>query len=156
MTRHRIALALGASLLAACGPGAAPGAEVPAGPPTAAPVIDVGHAAASASASTPPLTTAPAAPEVAPATKLPIAAGSASAGGLHFACKLSSPRKSDDPCSADADCGVSEPCHAKACVAKAASHPPGPGTTCTRNLVCDSADANRCGCFEGRCALIPP
>ena len=71
------------------------------------------------------------------------------------ACKLTEPKKSDDACATDTDCGVSDPCHARACVAKAKSNPPGPATTCTRNLVCDSADANRCGCFEGRCALIP-
>jgi hypothetical protein len=23
-------------------------------------------------------------------------------------------------------------------------------------MACDSVDANRCGCLEGRCSLIPP
>ena len=72
------------------------------------------------------------------------------------ACKLAAPKKSEDSCSTDADCGVSQPCHAPACVAKAKSNPPTKDTMCTRILACESADANRCGCHEGRCALIPP
>ena len=71
-------------------------------------------------------------------------------------CQLPAPRSSDDACSVAADCGVSEPCHAPACVGKARSHPARAGILCTQNLVCDSADANRCDCFEGRCALLPP
>jgi hypothetical protein len=27
---------------------------------------------------------------------------------------------------------------------------------CTEIMDCASVDANRCGCFEGRCSLIPP
>jgi hypothetical protein len=27
---------------------------------------------------------------------------------------------------------------------------------CTMSIECDSVDVNRCGCLEGRCALIPP
>jgi len=72
------------------------------------------------------------------------------------ACRLPAPRKSDDACATDADCGVSEPCHAHACVAKAKSRPRTPDTMCTMIMDCQSADVNRCGCFEGRCALIPP
>lgn len=72
------------------------------------------------------------------------------------ACKLPAPKKSEDACKQDSDCGVSEPCHAAACVAKAKSNPPKADTMCTRMLACHSADVNRCGCFEGRCALIPP
>ena len=75
--------------------------------------------------------------------------------GTH-GCKLPAPLKSDDVCSTDADCGVSEPCHARACVARARSHPPAHDTMCTQMLACGTADANRCGCLEGRCALIPP
>jgi hypothetical protein len=71
-------------------------------------------------------------------------------------CKLPAPVKSGDACTTDADCGVSDPCHAKACVAKAKSHPKQPDTMCTMSLDCSSADVNRCGCLEGKCALIPP
>src|SRR6185369_2059821 len=71
-------------------------------------------------------------------------------------CRLPAPVKSEDACRTDADCGVSEPCHAKACVAKAKSHPRQPDTACTLSLDCSSADVNKCGCFEGKCALIPP
>jgi hypothetical protein len=72
------------------------------------------------------------------------------------ACKLPAPKKSEDACKQDSECGVSDPCHAAACVAKAKSNPPKADTVCTRMLACHSADVNRCGCFEGRCALIPP
>jgi hypothetical protein len=99
----------------------------------------------------------PAPPTPAPAPAPTAAASSTASGGSGLpGCKLPAPLKSDDACSADADCGVSDPCHAKACVARARSHPPTPDTMCTQILDCRSADANRCGCFEGRCALIPP
>ncbi|APR80352.1 Hypothetical protein A7982_05699 [Minicystis rosea] len=71
-------------------------------------------------------------------------------------CRLPAPVKSTDACSSDADCGVSDPCHAHACVAKAKSRPKTPDTMCTMVMDCASADVNRCGCLEGRCALIPP
>jgi hypothetical protein len=71
------------------------------------------------------------------------------------ACKLPAPVKSQDRCSTDADCAPSDPCHAKACVAKAKAAPPS-GKMCTRDLQCDTADVNKCGCFEGFCALTPP
>jgi hypothetical protein len=71
-------------------------------------------------------------------------------------CHLPAAKKSDDACKADVDCSPLDPCHAKACVARAKSKPRTPDTMCTTIAVCDSADANRCGCFEGRCALIPP
>ena len=71
-------------------------------------------------------------------------------------CRLPAPKLSDDACTTDADCGVSDPCHAEACVAKAKSHPPTAETVCTRIMKCNTADANRCGCHQGRCALIPP
>jgi hypothetical protein len=72
------------------------------------------------------------------------------------ACHLPAAKKSDDSCKSDADCGPSAPCHAPACVAKAKSKPRTPDIMCTMMLGCETADANRCGCFEGRCALIPP
>lgn len=72
------------------------------------------------------------------------------------ACHLPAAKKSEDACKTDADCGPSDPCHAMACVAKAKSKPKTPDTMCTMMMSCESADANRCGCFEGRCALIPP
>jgi hypothetical protein len=151
MKRALAALAL--VLAAACGPAFVPGSDVPGASSTSSPVVDVGAAptasALPSAAPGPPASAPPPKPaasaSAAPALRLPFGAG----------CKLPEPRKSDDACTTDADCGVSEPCHARACVAKAKSNPPGPTTTCTRNLVCDSADANRCGCFEGRCALIP-
>ncbi len=68
-------------------------------------------------------------------------------------CKLSSPVKSADRCATDEDCGVSDPCHAHGCVAKARSHPPDKSTMCTRMMDCRSADANACGCLDGVCAL---
>ncbi len=73
-----------------------------------------------------------------------------------FACRLPAPKKSADHCQSDADCGVSDPCHAHACVAKAKAHPPDKSTMCTRMMDCQSADANTCGCLDGVCALIPP
>ncbi len=72
------------------------------------------------------------------------------------ACRLPAPRVSEDACTTDADCGPSDPCHAQACVAAAKARPPTPETICTRSLDCNSADVNRCACYEGRCALVPP
>lgn len=97
-------------------------------------------------------------PARAPSAVAPTAPSTSAAGGSRRlpGCKLPAPLKSADPCSTDADCGVSEPCHAGACVARARSHPATADTMCTEILACNSADANRCGCFEGRCALIPP
>jgi hypothetical protein len=71
-------------------------------------------------------------------------------------CHLPAPKKSDDACKVDADCAPSDPCHARACVAKARSKPRTPDVMCTMMMGCETADANRCGCFEGRCSLIPP
>ena len=70
-------------------------------------------------------------------------------------CTLEAPRLSTDRCDTDADCGVSQPCHAPACVGIEKANPPTSETVCTMNVVCDSADVNRCGCFDGVCALIP-
>ena len=74
----------------------------------------------------------------------------------HRTCHLAAPKKSDDACKLDADCAPSDPCHAMACVAKSKSKPRVPGAMCTMMMACESADANRCGCLEGRCSLIPP
>ncbi|MEZ4295427.1 MAG: hypothetical protein R3B70_10660 [Polyangiaceae bacterium] len=41
---------------------------------------------------------------------------------LNFECRVPAPVKSEDKCTTDADCGVSDPCHAHACVAKAKSN----------------------------------
>lgn len=71
-------------------------------------------------------------------------------------CHLAAPKLSDDACKIDADCAPSDPCHAKACVARAKARPPTPSTMCTQMMACETVDANRCGCYEGRCALIPP
>ncbi|MEZ4310504.1 MAG: hypothetical protein R3F14_20875 [Polyangiaceae bacterium] len=75
---------------------------------------------------------------------------------LNFECRVPAPVKSEDKCTTDADCGVSDPCHAHACVAKAKSNPPKKDTMCTEILDCRSADRNPCVCFEGVCALVPP
>lgn len=79
----------------------------------------------------------------------------ASADPPVMGCRLPAPKKSDDACKTDADCGVSEPCHAHACVARGKAHPPDKSTVCTRMMDCLSADANPCGCLDGVCALVP-
>ena len=108
-----------------------------------------------------PASAAPTAPppqSAAPEATAPVATGSAPRPTpfTGFKCQLPEPKLSDDPCTADGDCKPSVPCHAPACVAAAKAQPATPDTMCTRNMVCDSHDANRCGCYQGRCALIPP
>jgi hypothetical protein len=71
-------------------------------------------------------------------------------------CQLPAPKKGVDPCTTDADCASSTPCHAYQCVTKAKCEDWGGSYVCTNIMLCDTADANRCGCFEGRCSLIPP
>jgi hypothetical protein len=71
-------------------------------------------------------------------------------------CSLCEPLVSDDPCKLDSDCGPSLPCHADACVAKSKSHPMKAGDVCTQIMKCTTADANKCGCYQGKCALVPP
>jgi hypothetical protein len=71
-------------------------------------------------------------------------------------CKLPAPVKSQDACKSDADCGVSDPCHARACVAREKARPPNKQTVCTMIMDCLSADRNPCVCSEGVCALVPP
>jgi hypothetical protein len=100
--------------------------------------------------------TAPSGGVVSSPPSLPVTPEDGASDGHRRVCHLPAARKSDDSCKADADCGPSDPCHARACVARAKSKPRTPDIMCTMMLGCDTADANRCGCFEGRCALIPP
>ena len=95
-------------------------------------------------------------PTVDPTTPMPGNTANNPPDAPHRACHLAAVRKSDDACKLDADCAPSDPCHARACVAKAKSKPRTPDIMCTMMMGCETADANRCGCFEGRCALIPP
>ncbi len=135
--RTRIALGVSLALgLSGCCSTAPPKLvdEPPAVEPTAAPAV---------STPTPTSTSIPVAPKI-------------GTGPANFKCQLPAPKLSDDACETDADCDVSAPCHAPSCVAKAKANPPKPSTICTRNMVCDSVDANRCGCYQGRCGLIPP
>ena len=76
--------------------------------------------------------------------------------GPNLSCKLPAPVKSEDACSKDADCAPSVPCHARACVAAEKAQPRTPDMVCTTIADCQSADTNRCSCYEGRCALVPP
>ena len=80
----------------------------------------------------------------------------ASTDGTIPECRLPAPHKSADACKTDADCGVSEPCHAHECVGKSRSRPPDAQTICTQIMDCHSADRNPCVCLEGVCALVPP
>lgn len=136
------ALALGAAALlaAACGP--PPVSAPPDGSASTAPSEGEPPASPTNVASSPPMTSVTSHASGAPTT-LPV-------------CALPAPLKSQDTCKSDADCGVSDPCHAHACVAKAKSHPPDKSTMCTQMMDCSSADANPCACFEGVCALVPP
>lgn len=118
--------------------------KVSGGDPSSGSLPGVDVSTQTATAATPATSSAPAASTAAP-----------SADGF-FACRLPAPVKSDDPCSTDADCAPATPCHARACVARAKAKAPDPSSVCTHQLACDSVDANRCGCFEGRCSLIPP
>jgi hypothetical protein len=70
-------------------------------------------------------------------------------------CSLCDPLPSDDACTTDDDCAPSTACHARACVAKAKAEPRKPGTMCTMIMMCETADANACGCVKGKCALHP-
>ncbi|MBI4700656.1 MAG: hypothetical protein HY744_05750 [Deltaproteobacteria bacterium] len=122
------------------------------------PVAPVATAPPEPSAAAPPPTlparaTLPEPPESEPPPELPPGAGSPPLG---FRCQLRTPAVSEDPCRTDADCGPSAPCHAPACVARDKSRPPTPDTRCTMSYECHTADANRCGCYQGRCALVPP
>jgi hypothetical protein len=74
---------------------------------------------------------------------------------LGDSCRLSAPVKSADGCAVDADCAPSVPCHATACLNVANAQLPDANTVCTEDLVCDSADTNSCGCYQGVCTLLP-
>jgi hypothetical protein len=136
-TASIVALAAWALGLAACITATTPPQPLP--DPTAS-------AAAHSPAIPPPVDTLPSVPgnpgDIPPTT--------------HRVCHLPAVKKSDDACKIDADCAPSDPCHAKACVAKAKAKPRTPEVMCTMMMGCETADANRCGCFEGRCSLIPP
>ena len=69
-------------------------------------------------------------------------------------CGKFDPIKSTDACKKATDCAPSAECHAPACVAKAKAPVKAPGTMCTMNLVCRSADVGRCDCVDGVCALV--
>ncbi len=114
-------------------------------PPADAPEPKPGEQPASAA-------TAPSSAASVKASAAPLPIGT----GANANCRLPAPKVSADSCEKDADCGVSAPCHAPACVGIANANPPKNYTMCTMSLMCETADANRCGCFEGHCALIPP
>ncbi len=137
-------LLLGAAAFAAAACGPPSEASTPEGGTSVEPI-------ATASPSSEPAATATGATTSAPAATAE--ASAAPTGIPSMACKLPAPVKSGDACKTDADCGVSDPCHAHACVAKAKSHPPDKATMCTRVMDCRSADANACGCLDGVCAL---
>ncbi len=73
--------------------------------------------------------------------------------GLGCGCKLCAPVVSNDSCDKDDDCVPESGCHAHACVAKANAKPTDPKLNCTMVLDCHSADANKCGCVNHKCAL---
>ena len=133
-------------LLLACG-GSRCG---PANKPAAKPVVVAGGEASAS----PTMVSVPDSPPTAIAT-----ANSAAppvSAPPSFRCGLDAPVVSADPCASDADCAPSDPCHAHSCVAVAKANPATAGTMCTRMMDCRSVDANRCGCYQGHCALIPP
>ncbi|MEP7126626.1 MAG: hypothetical protein ABJE95_37185 [Byssovorax sp.] len=137
-----------ASILALAAFGLGPAACIIATAPQPFPDPGAG-AAASSPAIPPPVETLPSVPPN-PGTTRP------DPDPAHRVCHLPAPKKSDDACKVDADCAPSDPCHAKACVDKAKARPRKPEIMCTMMMGCETADANRCGCFEGRCSLIPP
>ncbi|MFO0675450.1 MAG: hypothetical protein U0169_02875 [Polyangiaceae bacterium] len=133
-----------ALVLGACGAPATP--EVPSsstattasGAPSAVPVATPAVVASSASAPSP----------------VPSSVPSASKPEVAFPkCGLAAPVVSEDTCKVDADCAPKSACHAKACVAKGHAEPPNPKAMCTKELRCDTADANTCGCVAGKCTL---
>ena len=70
-------------------------------------------------------------------------------------CSLCQPVVSDDACQTDTDCGPSAPCHADKSVGIAKAKPPQPGQQCTLVMMCQTTDANACGCVAGKCTLSP-
>jgi hypothetical protein len=163
---------LAAALAALLGAGAACTSHSSRGPegPTAQPSAEPPQVSAPRESPTAPATdgvTLTDPPPTAPTAGAPVASapgtsgpgaplGRVPPGGGRPRCQLPAPKLSDDACQTDAECAPSVPCHAPACVAKSKVPPPAPNVMCTREMRCDSADANRCGCIQGRCALIPP
>jgi len=135
---------LALALLACGGQSAASG-----GPKNAEAAVDTGVAGPGTKGSDVP-------PNQGEVVASPPASGSTNPVPGPFACRLPAPLASDDTCSRDADCAPAEPCHARACVAVAHAHARGPDTVCTMSIDCQSADVNRCACYEGRCSLVPP
>lgn len=86
------------------------------------------------------------------AGSLPIVQGDVAPG---CGCSLCRPVVSDDPCTKFEDCAPDALCHAKRCVAKAKAPAPRSDVSCTQDFQCDAIEANACGCFEGKCALMP-
>ena len=111
---------------------------------------------ASVTASPPDATAAPTSSPTTPVSSEPTTAPGSDGEQPPFTCALPAPVKSQDACATDADCGPSDPCHARACVARSKSRPPDKSTICTQIMDCKSIDANPCVCFEGVCALVPP
>jgi hypothetical protein len=138
------ALGLALTLAAACGPAAAtgPGTVVA---PTDADAGLVPAALPDAAVADNPGKTPPVADSV----------DSGPAGPKLCGCALCEPLFSDDACASDADCAPSANCHADACVAKAKAPARPKNVMCTQILKCGSADANSCGCVQGKCALSP-
>src|SRR5262249_3478046 len=77
---------------------------------------------------------------------------SAPAGGRICGCQLCDAVVSNDSCGADADCAPETPCHATRCVAKAKAKPR-KDVMCTEIMLCNTVDANACGCVKGKCTL---
>ena len=90
----------------------------------------------------------------------PVEAGAApgtqvDAGPKLCGCSLCDPVVSADPCKTADDCAPDAVCHAKGCVAKAKAPPVPPNLACTQDFQCNAIEANACGCFEGKCAMVP-
>lgn len=129
-----------------------------AGCPQEPPLAPTGPASSAVSATAAPTTTPSAKASTAATASAPPAASTASAELPKVAlcgCGLCAPVVSNDACSTDADCAPATPCHADKCVAKANAAPRKPDTACTMNLMCNTIDANTCGCHQGKCALMP-
>ncbi len=137
-----VSVAFAVLLAAACGPANAtgPGAVVaPTDPDAGLSSADAGIVAND------PVKKPPAAPDAGPTASGPKLCG----------CGLCEPLFSEDACANDADCAPSAACHADACIAKSKAPPRPANVMCTQMMKCSSADANACGCVQGRCALSP-
>ena len=140
------ALVLGLALAVACGPGTGRSPTDP-GTVVAPTDPDAGMAPAAVDASIvtgDPGKKPPAQPD----------AGLATTGPKLCGCGLCDPLFSDDACANDSDCAPSTYCHADACIAKAKAPARPKNVMCTEMMKCASADANACGCMQGKCALF--